>query len=501
MTAVNPCKPLGKALKEARRNIKLNQIQFQDKLKEADEIGLFKANKEENKKSRKNENAEANSNKKANGSSTLTQYETGRRVPSPDRLRRLAFCLGVTTDELLGMYDERFFYRIINNLVCRKDPSCLYEATLALSDKNQAEDEWPNKDNRKLDLKVRLKTAYSSPGPDKLTLDIGELKKIQEESWMQYEDDLKRRIDDYLYDKITSVDETLLSDLSLYIALVSILPHTVIEKNPVIQTLRKRSPFTDTVKEFGFYDLCKHLQNEKKLIFALFGKRICALVFFFCFTGIDPLLNATALIFHALKNRVDELLGADKHYDMRDSFNRGIKKLNNEMLFAKGEDSPETTNNKDWSKNKALIYQFIFDKLYKSNQLPEIIKPENFHNPYENACHKLILHAARSFCNIPAAQYDDTEKKIRHFSETDSKDIEHIKICLLDKLTETNTNYLKRCKTWKPKSLHPDDIWYYLIDECEKIRKELYPALPAEKEKPPKPYQRTPKDTLKDDNR
>lgn len=483
--ATYPCKPLGKAIKAARKRKKLSQAELMNQLKGADKTGLFKAIETKN--------------EKTDGTNTLTQYETGRRTPSPDRLRRLAFCLGVTTDDLLGMYDERFFYRIINSLNCLEDANYQYKADLTISDEIQSEDEWPNDGNRKLNLQVTVTNTNSPLYLQTLTPNIQELKNIRESSWMQYENDLKKRIDKYLYAQLASDDKTLLSDLSLYIALASIQTRINNEDNQENLTAGIQKAFADMVTEFRFYELCNYLQKERETIFTVFGKKVSSLIFFFYFTGLDPLEQATALILHGLKKRVDILMKNRKDYDFRQSFHKGIDLIHEE--FANQKENKYIKNRKDWSQKKYNSYNDIFEKLYESNCLTEILNPGSSWRPNEFACHELILNAARSFCNIPIVSHDDHEKRIRHFSEMNPKDIEDIKNQLLDKLAETDSDYLNRCKTWELKSDAPDYIWYDLIEECEKIRKKLYPAAPPAKGKPPKQLRKMQKDIPKDDNR
>ena len=481
-----PSKALGKALKTARKRKKLSQTELLNQLKGADETGLFKVNETKN--------------EKADSANTLTQYETGRRAPSPDRLRRLAFYLNVTTDELLGMYDERFFYNIINNLACRKDESYQYKACLSLSDERQSEDEWPNEGNRKLNLQVAVTNTKTPTYLQTLTPNIQELKNIQAASWMQYENDLKKKIDRYLYEQLAPDDQALLSDLSLHMAMTSILPQLFNnEENFEKPATGTYTTFADMIKNLNLYDLQNHIQTQKETIFNIFGKRIGSLIFFFYFTGIDPMQNATALILHGLKRRVDMLLKDNKDYEFKEAFQNGLNIIHKEA-FPSG-NSKQLTERKGWSQKKYNSYINFFKKLYESKDLKDMLKPENPQTIHALTCHELILNAARSFCNIPIVHYDDKENRIRHFSETNDNDIEDLKFFLLDKLIETGTDLLNRCRNWDPKTDAPDSVWYYLIEACETIRKELYPAPHSEKRKYPKQSLLTQKHSPKDDSR
>jgi transcriptional regulator with XRE-family HTH domain len=457
--AAYPCKPLGKAIKAARTRKDIRQKDLQKQFQGNDITGLFRAIKV--------------GSKTKDHTNTVTQYETGRRTPSPDRLRRLAFCLGVTTDELLGMYDERFFYRIIHNLACQNDPNYIYNADLTLSDEVQSEDEWPNKENRKLNLQVTVTNANNPPYQQTLTPNIGELKKIQEISWMQYENDLKRRIDNYLYAHMLSDDKTLLSDLSLYIALTSLLALvTDNEEIPASLTYITQSTFAKMITNSNFYSLCNDIQKENEPAFTVFGKKICTLILFFYFTGIDPLEHVTALILHGLKKRADAELSNNKEYDFRQSFHKGIHMINEQFL---------NKDRKDWSQKKYDDYNKLFHMLYEHNWLTDLLKTDIIQKPNEYACHELILNAARSFCSIPIVSYDDTENRMRHFSEMNCRDLEDLKYCLLGKLIEADSDFFNRCEKWEPNATAPDYIWFDLIEECEKIRKELtLPAHPEE---------------------
>ena len=480
-----PSKALGKAIKTARKRKRFSQAELMNQLNDA-KTGLFKASETKN--------------EKADSTNTLTQYETGRRAPSPERLRRLAFCLDVTTDELLGMYDERFFYKIINNLPCRKDASYQYKARLSLSDERQLEDEWPNDGNRKLNLQVTVTNAKSPTYLQTLTPNIQELKNIQASSWMQYEDDLKKKIDRYLYEQLAPDDQTLLSDLSLYMALTSLLPHLHNrEENFGKPATGTNTTFADMIKNLNLYDLQNHIQTQRETIFNMFGKRICSLLFFFYFTGIDPMQNATALILHGLKRRVDVLLKENEDYDFKKAFQNGLDIIHKEA-FPFG-NSRQLTERKGWSQKKYNSYINVFNKLYESNDLTEMLKPESLQTVHALTCHELILNAARSFCNIPIVRYDDKENRIRHFSEINLNDIKELKEQLLDKLIETDTDLLNRCRNWKPTTEMPNYIWHDLIEACEKIRKELYPAPYSVKGKKPKQIPLAPKHSPKDDNR
>ena len=219
---------------------------------------------------------------------SYNQYEIGKSFPSLPILRRLAYYCNVSADELLGIYDAKYYCRLIKKI--------FPDTALTTTDLPLAPDEWPNDTNCKLRIKV------TAPEGREYYPSITELENIRKNCWDDYQLTLSKQIASHLRREIfrekllreefNYTDEQLVFLRKLaFLALNETFETPVIERN---QTATN-----------AFNDFCRQITANPQLYEGCFQGNIDIAICFYLMTNINPASAGNRIPalfkFHALK--------------------------------------------------------------------------------------------------------------------------------------------------------------------------------------------------------
>lgn len=224
---------------------------------------------------------------------SYNQYEIAKNYPTLPELRRLAFYCNVSADELLGMYDAKYFCRLIKKIYP--------DTTVTTTDQPLAPDEWPNDANCKLQIKV------TAPGRKDYYPSIDKLESIRKNCWEEYQTDLTQQIASHLHREIFR--ETLLKEEFNYtdeqlgfLKKLSFLALNETLQTPVIES-------TQTAR-LAFATFCKAITSKPELYEGCFQSNIDIAICFYLMTNINPASAGNRIPalfkFYALQARFSE---------------------------------------------------------------------------------------------------------------------------------------------------------------------------------------------------
>ena len=420
-------KPIHIAIKEARENAGLTQSELAKRLSE--DLGKY------------------DSGLSLNNPSTLNNYEKGNRQASLPILRLIAYHCNVSLDNLLNLYDERFFCKFISDIKNQLSDEPLYEANLETDNK----------------LVVTSKTEDKEGNPyiRKYCPSIEELRIIQKKSWDVYWEILSAEMDSFLREKISKAVTFWQSDFSSYMAFSHILRQT----NPETEW---PSSFQEFVKKF----------KEKKVIrlYKIIGQNVSPFIHLYFFTGINPLAEPDkmirALILYALVKTLRPAGDGDQEW---------IDNLKKDDLWEVG--NPENrmrVSHKDTSgsSKQQVVSESVIDDyiqihraLYRSDY--PYIWWSNLNTKYDET----VGEASFFLLNVIQSFHSTCEKDCftlanHTIPEEDEKEkIEMIRTIYLDKLTDSCPD-LAICRNWNTDWKDGVDKkfwWRQIVREAETV--------------------------------
>ena len=290
---------------------------------------------------------------------SYNQYEIAKNFPSLPELRRLAYYCNVSADELLGMYDAKFFCRLIKKIYP--------DTSLTTTDLPLASGEWPNDTDHKLQIKVttdRGKEYFPS---------IEELEAIRKNCWNSYLKDLTRQIDVYLREELFK--ERLLSEefgsSNEQLAFLKML--TFLALNETLQKPIIEKTQTATI---AFNTFCNTLKSNSNVYQGCFQGSTDMAICFYLMTNLNPASvgnRLTALFkFYALRMHSREILPRDISST---AFEQAVSELSKEDILLK----------KLFFDNENLSY-------FKDGQ------------PFNNEFYRFLLSRIKAFINDDSTQ-------------------------------------------------------------------------------------------------
>jgi transcriptional regulator with XRE-family HTH domain len=271
-------------------------------------------------------------------------YETGKNSPSLSELRRLAYYCNVSTDELLGMYDTKYFYRLIK----KKYPKTIITTT----DKPLAQDKWPNEEDKELRIKVFSSGAEYYP-------DIEALEGIQQACWNAYKTNLGNTIYSYLENELRKESNFSKDQLEFFERLHFLVLNELLNE-PLIG-----SGQTATSAYESYSGIIK---NNRELYEGCFQSNINNAIYFHLMTNIDPSKDnriPSYLKLYALKNFINS--SAQKSNNKLDSYRRAvsyvIKMQGLRDTFATGNGEPDLDYFRDNTPFNNKFYRYLFGRI------------------------------------------------------------------------------------------------------------------------------------------
>lgn len=371
---------------------------------------------------------------------SYNQYEIAKNFPSLPELRRLAYYCNVSADELLGMYDAKYFCRLIKKI---------YPGTsLTSTGQPLAPDEWPNDTNCKLRIKVTVpegKEYYPS---------INELETIRKSCWDDYQSALTKQIASHLHgeilrEKLLREEFNFTNEQLLFLRRLAFLALNETFQTPVIE---RNQTATNAFNSF-----CKQVAGNPELYEGCFQGSIDIAICFYLMTNINPAsfgARIPALFkFHALNRNRNEIAS---RYISAEEFAKALSELGREDGLLKRMNSDSNVN---------LSY-------FKDS------------NPFNNEFYRFLISRIKSFAADESAQNgksvseDSINAKISAYNLTTHV---YIKKLFLDKLVKEG-KYLENGK-WKAFTNYRPAFVTNGKETAEEIKtqlkKELFGAKPA----------------------
>lgn len=325
-------------------------------------------------------------------------YEQARNFPPLPELRRLAYHCNVSADELLGMYDARYFYKLIK--------SVFRNTYITTTGQPLDEGEWPNDTNQKLQIKVTAPTGEECCPP------INILEGIRKSCWNQYQAILTEQISSYLHRELFRNGFNYSEEQMAFFKRLAFVALNELFKEPIISK-------TQTAAK-AFEDFQKTIRNNRELYEGCFNGSIDNAIFFFLVTNINPVDSG---------NRIPALF---KLYALKMNNSRTNPQFISPAAFEKGlEDMIQ-------SPNSTLLKKLFFDDLSYFKDNP----------PFNNDLYRFLISRIDTFITGADKQAgpqqpngstnDILQNKKRHLS---------MKKLLLDKLV-MNGRYWEDDK-WK----------------------------------------------------
>lgn len=291
---------------------------------------------------------------------SYNQYEIAKNFPSLPELRRLAYYCNVSSDELLGMHDAKFFCRLIKEIYP--------DTSLITTDLPLASGEWPNDTEHKLQIKVttdRGKEYFPS---------IEELESIRKNCWDSYQRDLARQIALYLRGELfkarmLSEEFSFSKEHLVFLKMLTFLALNETLQTPVIERTQTAS--------IAFKIFCNNLKSNSNVYQGCFQGSIDNAICFYLMTNINP---ASA------GNRIPALF---KFYGLRMMYSkeflpRGVSSTAFEQAVS------------ELSKEDILLKKLFFDNdnlsYFKDN------------NPFNNEFYRFLLSRIKDFINDDSTQ-------------------------------------------------------------------------------------------------
>ena len=201
---------------------------------------------------------------------SYNQYEIAKNFPSLPELRRLAYYCNISADELLGMYDAKYFCRLIKKVYP--------DTAIITTDQPLSPDEWPNDANCKLRIKV------TAPEGREYYPSITELENIRKSCWDDYQLTLSKQIASHLHrelfrEKLLQEEFNYTDEQLGFLKILSFLALNETFQTPVIER-------TQTATN-AFNDFCRHVTGNQNLYEG-------------CFQGNIGLTSAVEYYFHSI---------------------------------------------------------------------------------------------------------------------------------------------------------------------------------------------------------
>ena len=219
---------------------------------------------------------------------SYNQYEIAKNFPSLPELRRLAYYCNISADELLGMYDAKYFCRLIKKVYP--------DTAIITTDQPLSPDEWPNDTNCKLRIKV------TAPEGREYYPSITEMENIRKSCWDDYQLTLSKQIASHLHrelfrEKLLQEEFNYTDEQIGFFKILSFLALNETFQTPVIER-------TQTATN-AFNDFCRHVTGNQNLYEGCFQGNIDLAICFYLMTNINPVSAGNRIPalfkFHALK--------------------------------------------------------------------------------------------------------------------------------------------------------------------------------------------------------
>ena len=379
--------------------------------------------------------------------STLNNYEKGIRQTPPPLLRLIAYHCNVSVDDILNLYDERFFCKFISGIKSHLSGQCIYNANLEA--------------DNKLEITINTEDKQGNPCIRKYYPSLEELKNIQTKSWDTYRKILGAEMDSFLHEKISKDVTFWQSDFSSYMAFSHILRQT----NPGTEWPSSFQEFMQKIKE-----------PKTLMLYDIMGQKVSPFVHLFFFTGINPLAEPDkmirALILYAL---VKKLRSVD------DGDHKWIDNLKEYLLWEVG--NPEgrlTVSYKDASgatKQKVIPKSVIDDYIQIHKALYCCDYPYKWWNDLNTEDDTTVGEASSFLLNAIQTFHSTCEKEFFTLAnhtipeDNEKEQINMVRTFYLDKLTD-NCPGLAICRNWNTgwkDGIDQDQWWREIVRNAETI--------------------------------
>ena len=204
---------------------------------------------------------------------SYNQYEIAKNFPPLPELRRLAFHCNVSADELLGMYDAKYFCRLIKKIY----PT----ASITATDQPLTPDEWPNDTAHKLQIKV------TTPAGREYFPSINILEAIRQKCWDNYQMVLTEQIASYLQQEMFRYEFNYNKEQLEFIKKLNFLALAETSKEPLIGMNETAAKVLENYQN--------GILNNKELYDGCFRCNMDSAIYFYLMTNINPVDNGSRL--------------------------------------------------------------------------------------------------------------------------------------------------------------------------------------------------------------